>query len=485
MEQVHDAVTGSSEREVDGHKCVVDMNVASVIGTVASSRESTSGEHVEDNILESVRFLYGWRCNKCTMERFGEDAGKDNLLSCVNSDDGLTRPCDFGLVDFHLLVAAGTGESATVETLLRNSCEANVVKQKIFAEVVQGARETDEAMSAVSPWKFNLGECKITTQEIAAVQEDSEEGETPGEEESSNSEEIEASKNESCFLAVTHDHRSMVTPIVDEVKSPLAQKHCESGSCLDDCTVLPGGRCENLTGSCGKQLLSHMGVSDDDLVEFGTTLKDEERKDTPGAEKVCTEPQNSCVLVDSYENDHGVVMVTQQLQVCEEKMKVSMAVQCGPKCISVGCQVDLYDSDASDDVTSSSADDNESGIDGDTECDVGEDSSSVSVTRGSEDTCGMEGWMQTKRETGGTLSVMIDNLDRDDDSETDSSDCDDDENDPKQHSISNNKDEGCESSSSSEDEDDGKEGYDKGEPAVCVSQETSESKSDDSNSSAD
>ena len=399
-----------------------------------------------DNILEAVRYLYECRCNQCITEMFGEDAPVDSLFLSTLSDD-LSSPasCNFDFVESHLHLAAGI-------EIMSLSCDTDLTKQKTFAEVVRGdASELDAAMTP-AVWKFSLGDCQVTTQEVAAVSEDTGEGETSGEE-STDSEEIKL------------DEIELRLPTVNQVSG--ASEH---SGCSDD--VVPfDTACGNLSRDTSGLLL-HCGTggNDDSLMEFDkTSNKAVDIGCCPDAER-----RNRCVLVDTYENRSGVVMVSEQLQTCGVAEKVSVSVQCSPEQVSFGCQVDLYDSDTSDDVTSSSSYDDESGIDGDTECDVSEEC--ARFMRGGENA----NRTHVEREICGPLSVVVHNIEADTNTSGD---------DEKETSLGADCDSHrgvvCDSSSSTESDEDGHETSESDDNDDVFKAEPSESESDEGNSGID
>ena len=380
VDVLHEQVTFFGKKNTS--VCVADDENAEMdtdfVGSVVQSLQYCNEDMTGDNILEAVRYLYECRCNQCIAEMFGEDAPVDGLFLCTLSDD-LSSPasCNFDFVESHLHLAAGI-------EIMSLSCDTDAMKQKTFAEVVRGdASELDAAMTP-AVWKFSLVDCEVTRQRITAVSEDTEE-QTSGDE-STDSEEIKLDEIESQL------------PTMNRVSVSGTAEH----SCCDDGTG-QGNLSEDTSG-----LLLHSSTdgNDDSLVEFYKTSNDAvDIGCVRDADESFTEPR---LLADTYENRSGVVMVTEQLQTCGVAAKVSVSVQCSPDQVSFGCQVDLYDSDTSDDVATSSSYDDESGIDGDTECDVGEDC--ARFTRGGENAHRTH---VERREISGPLSVVVHNIEAD------------------------------------------------------------------------
>ena len=462
VDVLHEQVTFFGKKNIsvcgaDGESS--EMDAADIVGPVMQSlHKDVTG----DNILEAVRCLYECQCNKCIAETFGEDAPIDSpFLLCTLSDDDLTSPAscnfDFGDSDLH----SGVG----IDTVSL-SCDTDVMKQKTFAEVVRGCSDASELGTAVTPavWKFSLGKCEVTTQEIAAVSEDTGEAETSGDE-STDSDEIKSDIIESPL------------PTVNRVSASGASVY---SGCSDDAVPFATG-CGNLSKETSELLIhSGTGGNDDCFTESDKTSN--EAVDI-GCGRDAESFTERCTTVDMYESRSGVVMVTEQLQTCGgDTTKVSVSVQCSPEQISFGCQVDLYDSDASDDVTSSSSYDDESGIDGDTECDVGEEC--TSFTRGGENTRRtVVGARIEQREIGGPLSVVVGDVDGVDTTSDDHE---------KETSLDANRDDHngvvCDSSSMDSDED----GHETGESddnddvfKTTSESESEEGKTDESNSGVD
>jgi len=505
MEQVVVEEVDSGENEACRSRHVGYIDGDNAVGPVEPSGEIVS-EHLRgDDILDDIRYLYV--CNTYIMDT----VDVSDLCSC--GDSGGVSHRSRGFVESRAVAMA--------TDMLRgcSDCEVKVIKPTTHDALVQN--ETDSVVTEVTPagwpWKLSLGKCEVTTHETVAVWEaDGEKGKTHREGASYNGDvtETETDTTGRCSQTVGSGDYHTLPTLDSELKM---SSHCESSS--DDHAEPPGGGCENLSaaGSCGsgKMLSGATGEA-----ECGRELSVTEADDDVNTR---TTHFNNCVLVDTYENDRGVVMVTQQLQVSEEKVMVSVAVQCQRVCVSVGCQVDLYDSDVSDDVSSSSEYDDESGIDGDTECDVDDDVSNMTqghkdthreVTQGHRDSRRemTQGHEDTRREviqghedthsevgsmweTGGLSSVVV----VDTDGDTDSSDVDD-KNVSTQQSMSRTRDKHCESSSegetvkvgahgeaeeAGEDEEDGEAGEDEEAAEDGSSQETSQSESVDTDSSID
>ena len=444
VDVLHEQVTFFGKKNTS--VCVADgesaeMDATGIVGPVVQSLQYCDEDMRGDNILEAVRYLYQCQCNQCIAEPFGEDTPVDGLFLCTLSDD-LSSPasCNFDFVDSHLHLAVS------------QSCDTDVMKQKTFADVVRGGSNASELDEAVAPavWKFSLGACEVTTQEIVDVSDDTGE-------ESSDSEEIKLDQIESRM------------PMVNRVSASGA---AELSGRSDDGTVPFGTACGSLSrDTSGLLVHSSTGGSDDSLMEFDKTSKPVDIGYVRDADQSFTEPR---LLVDTYENRSGVVMVSEQLQTCGVAAKVSVSVQCSPEQASFGCQVDLYDSDTSDDVTSSSSYDDESGIDGDTECDVGEEC--ASFTRGGENA----NRTHVEREICGPLSVVVHNIEADTNTSGD---------DEKETSLGADCDSHrgvvCDSSSSMESDEDGHETSESDDNDDVFKAEPSESESDEGNSGVD
>ena len=451
VDVLHEQVTFFGKKNTS--VCVADDENAEMdtdlVGPVVQSLQHCDEDLTGDNVLEAVRYLYQCQCNQCIAETFGEDAPVDGLFLCTLSDD-LSSPasCNFDFVESHLHLAAGI-------EIMSLSCDTDLMKQKTFADVVRGGSDASELDAAMTPavWKFNLGDCEVTTQEIAAVSEDTEKGET-SEEESTDSENNKL------------DEIELRLPTVNQVSGAS-----EQSGCSNDGTVPFGTAGGNLSRDTGGLFL-HCGTggNDDSLVEFDKTSNDAvDIGCVRDSDQSFTEPR---LLVDKYENRSGVVMVTEQLQTCGVAAKVSVSVQCSPEQVSFGCQVDLYDSDTSDDVTTSSSYDDESGIDGDTECDVGEEC--ARFMRGGENAHRTH---VERREICGPLSVVVHNIEADaitsDDDEKETSleaDCD------SHRGVA------CDSSSSTESDEDGHETSESDDNDDVFKAATSESESDEGES---
>ena len=430
MEQVIIGEVDCGENEACRSSRVGYIDGDNAVGPVVPSGESVSEHLGGDDVLDDIRCLYV--CNTCVKDTV--DVTVSDLCSCGDSGGVSRRSCDF--------VESRAVAMATDNHMLRDccDCEVNVIKPTTHDALVQNetASVVTEVTPAGWPWKLSLSKCEVTTQETVAVWEaEREKGKTNGEGASCDGDVTETDTTGRCSQTISNgDCHTLLTLSDSELKMSSEP---------------PSGGCENLLAavSCGSGKMSDAT----DEAECGRELSGTEADDEVNT---CTSHVNTCVLVDTYENDRGVVMVTQQLQVSEEKVKVSVAVQCHRVCVSVGCQVDLYDSDVSDDVSSSSEYDDESGIEGDTECDVDDDGSNMTqghedthreVTQGHEDTRRevTQGHEDTRREAGGLSSVVV----VDTDGETDSSDADD-KNVSTQQSRSRTTDKGCESSSEGE-----------------------------------